>query len=83
MMGGHTVRTAGRLCTAMLSSSHFLRGRAWGARAVRHADERGQAMLEYAIIGGIVIIGALAVLVTLSGALNRMFAQIANTLSQY
>ena len=62
----------------MLLSSRLLRG-----LALRPAGERGQGMLEYAIIGGIVIIGAVAVLVTLSGALNHMFAQIANTLAQY
>lgn len=47
------------------------------------AGERGQGLLEYAIIGGIVIVGAVATLVALSGALNKMFSEIANTLSQY
>jgi Flp pilus assembly pilin Flp len=46
-------------------------------------DERGQGMLEYAVIGGIVIVGAIATLAALSGALNQIFAKIANTLSQY
>lgn len=46
-------------------------------------DERGQGMLEYAIIGGIVIVGAIAALAALSGALNQIFAKIAGTLSQY
>ncbi len=45
--------------------------------------ERGQGMLEYAIIGGIVIVGAIATLVALSGALNQIFSKIATTLSQY
>ncbi|HKX17354.1 MAG TPA: Flp family type IVb pilin [bacterium] len=45
--------------------------------------ERGQGMLEYAIIGGIVIVGAIAALVALSGALNQIFSKIATTLSQY
>ncbi|HEV2439485.1 MAG TPA: hypothetical protein VGX97_05435 [bacterium] len=40
-------------------------------------------MLEYAIIGGIVIVGAVATLAALSGALNQIFTKIANTLSQY
>lgn len=46
-------------------------------------DERGQGMLEYAIIGGIIIVGAVAVLSALSGSLNRIFTQISTTLSQY
>jgi Flp pilus assembly pilin Flp len=49
----------------------------------RPSDERGQGMLEYAVIGGIVIVGAVATLAALSGALNQIFAKIANTLSQY
>ena len=49
----------------------------------RPLDERGQGMLEYAVIGGIVIVGAVATLAALSGALNQIFAKIANTLSQY
>jgi Flp pilus assembly pilin Flp len=50
---------------------------------IRVPGERGQGMLEYAIIGGIVIVGAIATLVALSGALNQIFTKIANTLSQY
>lgn len=46
-------------------------------------SERGQGMLEYAIIGGIVIVGAIATLAALSGALNQIFSKIAATLSQY
>ncbi len=48
-----------------------------------HGRERGQGMLEYAIIGGIVIVGAIATLAALSGALNQIFSKIATTLSQY
>lgn len=51
-------------------------------RAFR-GSERGQGMLEYAIIGGIVIVGAIATLAALSGALNQIFSKIAATLSQY
>jgi Flp pilus assembly pilin Flp len=46
-------------------------------------SERGQGMLEYAIIGGIIIVGAVATLAALSGALNRLFTQITTTLGQY
>ncbi len=46
-------------------------------------DTRGQGMLEYAIIGGIIIVGAVAVLSALSGNLNRIFTQISTTLGQY
>jgi len=49
----------------------------------RVSEERGQGMLEYAIIGGIVIVGAVATLAALSGALNQIFTKIASTLSQY
>jgi len=40
-------------------------------------------MLEYAIIGGIIIVGAVAVLSALSASLNQIFTSISNTLSQY
>jgi Flp pilus assembly pilin Flp len=53
------------------------------SRWARGSDERGQGMLEYAIIGGIVIVGAIAALAALSGALNQIFTKIANTLAQY
>ena len=52
-------------------------------RGLHSLDEHGQGMLEYAIIGGIVIVGAIAALAALSGALNQIFAKIAGTLSQY
>lgn len=52
-------------------------------RSMHDFDERGQGMLEYAIIGGIVIVGAIAALAALSGALNQIFTKIAATLSQY
>jgi Flp pilus assembly pilin Flp len=50
---------------------------------MRNNDDRGQGMLEYAIIGGIIIVGAVAVLSALSGSLNHLFATISNTLAQY
>lgn len=46
-------------------------------------DEHGQGLLEYALIGGVIIIGAVAVLSGLSKNLNHIFATISNTLSQY
>jgi Flp pilus assembly pilin Flp len=46
-------------------------------------DERGQGLLEYAIIGGVIIVGAVTVLAALSGSLNHIFTSISNTLSQY
>jgi Flp pilus assembly pilin Flp len=48
-----------------------------------HAGDRGQGLLEYAVIAGIIIVGAVATLAALSGALNHMFTQITDTLSQY
>ncbi len=48
-----------------------------------YGEEHGQGMLEYAIIGGVIIVGAVAVLSAVSGGLNHIFTQISNTLSQY
>jgi len=53
-----------------------------GLRWVRHAQE-GQGMIEYALIAGILIVGAVAVLTSLSQSLNGLFSSIANTLAQY
>ena len=47
------------------------------------ADEAGQGMIEYALIGGIVILGAVAVLTVLSKNLGDLFTTISNTLAQY
>lgn len=55
----------------------------WMRHRVLRGGERGQGMLEYAIISGVIIVGAVAVLASLSGSLNRIFSQISNTLSQY
>lgn len=51
-------------------------------RTVR-GGERGQGMLEYAIICGAIIVGTVAVLSGLSGSLNHIFSTISTTLSQY
>jgi Flp pilus assembly pilin Flp len=55
----------------------------WLRLRMRVRAERGQGMLEYAIIGGIIIVGAVAALAALSGALNKLFTQITTTLSQF
>lgn len=65
-----------------LHSPHSLLRRV-SPRWLRGRGEHGQGMLEYAIIGAIVIVGAIATLAALSGALNQIFAKIATTLSQY
>jgi|GEM_PF-1519555 len=72
---------AARMCTGLLACRQWLRRVL--PRWTRIHGERGQGMLEYAIIGGIVIVGAVATLAALSGALNQIFTKIANTLSQY
>ncbi len=72
---------AARMCTAPIALRLFLRRVL--PRWIRVPDERGQGMLEYAIISGIVIVGAVATLAALSGALNQIFTKIATTLSQY
>jgi len=51
-------------------------------RALR-GDEHGQGLLEYGLIGGVIIVGAVAVLSALSTNLNHIFATISNTLSRY
>lgn len=83
MTGGHIVRTViERLrtgCTALRTFGADIMLRVF----IRLRDERGQGMLEYAIIGGIIIVGAVATLAALSGALNRLFNQITTTLGQY
>jgi Flp pilus assembly pilin Flp len=45
--------------------------------------ESGQGMIEYALIGGILIIGAVAVLAALSKSINELFSAISSTLAQY
>jgi len=40
-------------------------------------------MIEYALIGGILIVGAVAVLMELSKSLNGLFSAISSTLAQY
>jgi Flp pilus assembly pilin Flp len=40
-------------------------------------------MIEYALIGGILIVGAVAVLTALSKNLNALFSAISSTLAQY
>lgn len=47
------------------------------------AGQGGQGMIEYALIGGILIVGAVAVLIELSKSLNGLFSAISSTLAQY
>jgi Flp pilus assembly pilin Flp len=47
------------------------------------AGQAGQGMIEYALIGGILIVGAVAVLTALSKSLNDLFSAISSTLAQY
>ena len=82
MMGGLIVRIIARLRHGWTVLRLLACGAALRLR-LPVPDEQGQGMLEYAIISGIIIVGAVATLVALSGALNKMFTQITNTLSQY
>lgn len=45
-----------------------------------HRDERGQDLLEYALLGGLIALAitAAAVVLTLTGAVNAMASGIAN-----
>jgi Flp pilus assembly pilin Flp len=52
-------------------------------RSRGRAGEAGQGMIEYALIGGIVILGAVAVLTVVSQNLGTLFTHISNTLAQY
>ncbi|MGD0114718.1 MAG: hypothetical protein ABSC13_01770 [Dehalococcoidia bacterium] len=42
------------------------------------SDDHGQDMLEYAMLGGLIVIGILAVTTLLTGALQNMVKGIAN-----
>ena len=44
--------------------------------ALRLKSERGQDVLEYAMLGGLIVLGILAVSVLFSGALTSMFTSI-------
>ena len=55
----------------------------WDRRRIARRGERGQGMLEYAIISGVIIVGTVAVLSGLAGSLNHIFSTISTTLGQY
>ena len=42
------------------------------------SEERGQDLLEYAMLGGLIVIGILAVVLAFTGALNNMITGIGN-----
>ena len=44
----------------------------------RASEERGQDLLEYAMLGGLIVIGILAVVLAFTGALNNMIEGIGN-----
>ena len=44
----------------------------------RASEERGQDLLEYAMLGGLIVIGILAVVLAFTGALNNMITGIGN-----
>ena len=46
-----------------------------------HKDESGQDLIEYALIGLIVALGAIAGMGTLAGSINAEFSKIAAQLS--
>jgi Flp pilus assembly pilin Flp len=77
----------------MRSTSRAVRPEDGGARGPGHAlgapapgawhGQAGQGMIEYALIGGILIVGAIAALTELSKSLNGLFSAISSTLAQY
>ena len=46
-----------------------------------HKDDSGQDLIEYALIGLIVALGAIAGMGTLAGSINKEFTKIASTLT--
>ena len=46
-----------------------------------HKDDSGQDLIEYALIGLIVALGAIAGMGTLAGSINQEFTKIASTLT--
>ena len=45
-----------------------------------HRDERGQDMLEWVLLGGMVALGIVTVAVVFTGALNTMIGNLGNCL---
>ncbi len=82
-MQGHVAE--GHVIEGRATRGRVLNGCAWQRVFQRsfRGREGGQGMLEYAIIGGVIIVGAVAVLSALSGNLNHIFTTISNTLGQY
>ena len=46
-----------------------------------HKEQSGQDLIEYALIGLIVALGAIAGMGTLAGSINQEFTKIASTLT--
>ena len=46
-------------------------------------DDRGQDLIEYVLIGGVVAVGAVAGMSSLAGNLNTAFNQLAGKVTQY
>jgi Flp pilus assembly pilin Flp len=51
----------------------YLLIRAFGAL---HSDEDGQAMVEYALILALVVVGSVGILGTIGGTLSTIFSQV-------
>ena len=51
-----------------------------GVQSLAHRlrDERGQDLLEYAMLGGLIVLGILGIVVLLTAALTGMFTGIGN-----
>ena len=62
----------------MLALQRFL---AWFLVKFNREDEKGQSMVEYALIIGLVAIALVAVLGFLTGGLKNVFQNITNTLN--
>jgi pilus assembly protein Flp/PilA len=46
-----------------------------------HKEESGQDLIEYALIGLLVALGAIAGMTTLASSINKVYTQIASQLS--
>jgi Flp pilus assembly pilin Flp len=68
---------------ALMNNARLMAGMASGYLRARFGNERGQDLIEYAMLGGLlaVAIGGAALALTMTGALNSMATGVANCIN--